>query len=71
MTLEKLIVEIIERTGEWSIPEYTKILDCQMTGIASHKFRVLFYNHGIGETEIEITLKDISLSNTHPHPTKD
>jgi hypothetical protein len=57
MKAEELFIEMIETTGEWAVPEFTKILEAEMQGY-THRFKVLFYNHGIGDREIEITMTE-------------
>lgn len=59
MNEKALMTEMILRTGEWNIPEYTKILESCVTASNRHQFKVLFYTHGIGETIIEITMKEL------------
>ena len=59
MDHKQLMSEMIQMTGEWSVPEFVKILGAEMTGMATHEFHVLFYKPGEGETELKITLKEI------------
>ena len=58
MKAEELFIEMIETTGEWEVPEFTKILEAEIQGMAKHRFKVLFYNHGLGDREIEITMTE-------------
>ncbi len=60
MKAGELFEECIEMTGEWAMPEYTKILNAGMTDMAKHEFTLLWYKHGIGETKIKMTLEEIN-----------
>ncbi len=59
MKPEQVFGELLETTGEWVVPEFTKILDGNMLGSGKHEFTLLTYTYPYGETVLKVTIEEV------------
>ena len=58
MNKEDIFIKLLEKTGEWGKLDFIKIIDGEMIGTAKHKFDLVCYTHGRGETFLKVIIEE-------------